>query len=257
MNSKPVIININRQNLDKYPEVVCFINKNNPAHLLKTSWLENRMKEGIRIKLLYIEGKKKAAGFLEYIPGENAWRAVSASNFMFIHCIYIYPNQNKNQGLGTLLIDECIADAKQNNCNGVAVITSSRAFMADKRLFLKYGFTQTGNDDNRNELLVYKLNNGPVPVINNWKAQLANYQGLHIIYTRQCPWVARMVEEIRKSNMETRLNLKITELKTPMEAQHAPALYTTFSLIYNGKLLADRYISITRFNNILKKEKLI
>ncbi len=176
---------------------------------------------------------------------------------MFIHCIYIYPNENKNQGLGTLLIDECIADAKQNNYNGVAVITSSRAFMAESGLFLKYGFLATGNDGTGNELLVFKLNGGPVPVINDWKSQLPKYQGLHIVYTRQCPWVARMVEEIRESDLQKRLNLKITELKTPLEAQNAPALYSTFVLINNGKLLADRYISLTRLNNILRKEKLI
>lgn len=34
----------------------------------------------------------------------------------------------------------------------------------------------------------------------------------------------------------------------------APSIYATFNLINNGKLLADHYISLTRFNNIIKKE---
>jgi hypothetical protein len=51
--------------------------------------------------------------------------------------------------------------------------------------------------------------------------------------------------------------MQITELKTPADAQNAPSLYSVFNLINNGKLLADRYISLTRFNNILKKEKII
>jgi hypothetical protein len=66
-----------------------------------------------------------------------------------------------------------------------------------------------------------------------------------------------MVEEIRETGLDEKLNLQITELKTPAEAQQAPSLYATFNLVFNGKLLADRYISLTRFNNILKKEKLI
>jgi L-amino acid N-acyltransferase YncA len=257
MQTNLKIITITSQNLADYPDVVCFINKNNPAHSLKTEWLKQRLEEGLRIKLLYVEGKKKAAGFLEYASGENAWRAVTARNYLFIHCIYIYPNKNKNLGFGTLLLDECIADAKQNNYNGVAVVTSTRAFMANNTLFLKYGFQPAGNDGSGNELLIYKLKDGEVPVINDWKSQLARYKGLHIVYTSQCPWIARMVEEIRESDLESRLNLKITEIKTPDEARNAPALYASFSLIYNGKMLADRYISTSRLNNILKKEALI
>jgi ribosomal protein S18 acetylase RimI-like enzyme len=257
MSSTPAIITINRNNLADYPDYVCFINAKHPAHSLKKEWVEKRLSEGLRIKLLYVPGQKKAAGFIEYIPGENAWRAVSAKGFLFIQCLYIYPNANKNKGLGSLLISDCIEDAKQNNLTGVAVVTSSKSFMARNELFLKNGFSVAETDSAGNDLLIYKLKNGPDPVMNDFKKKLSKYQGLFILYSKQCPWVARMVEEIKESGMAEKLNLQITELKTPNEAQQAPSLYATFNLIYNGKLLADRYISLTRFNNILKKEKLI
>jgi L-amino acid N-acyltransferase YncA len=257
MSSNPKIITINGNNLADFPDYVCFINAKHPAHSLKREWVENRLSEGLRIKLLYIPGQKKAAGFIEYIPGEKAWRAVSAKGYLFIHCIYIYPNANKNKGLGSLLISECIEDAKRNHFNGVAVVTSSKAFMAEKELFLKNGFSVAGTDGAGNDLLVYQFTDGTVPVINDLSKQLNKYQGLHILYSKQCPWVARMVEEIRETGLDETLNLQITELKTPAEAQQAPSLYATFNLVFNGKLLADRYISLTRFNNILKKEKLI
>jgi ribosomal protein S18 acetylase RimI-like enzyme len=257
MSSTPAIITINRNNLADYPDYVCFINAKHPAHSLKKEWVEKRLSEGLRIKLLYVPGQKKAAGFIEYIPGENAWRAVSAKGFLFIQCLYIYPNANKNKGLGSLLISDCIEDAKQNNLTGVAVVTSSKSFMAGNELFLKNGFSVAETDSAGNDLLIYKLKNGPDPVMNDFKKKLSKYQGLFILYSKQCPWVARMVEEIKESGMAEKLNLQITELKTPNEAQQAPSLYATFNLICNGKLLADRYISLTRFNNILKKEKLI
>lgn len=257
MSSTPAIITINRNNLADYPDYVCFINAKHPAHSLKKEWVEKRLSEGLRIKLLYVPGQKKAAGFIEYIPGENAWRAVSAKGFLFIQCLYIYPNANKNKGLGSLLISDCIEDAKQNNLTGVAVVTSSKSFMARNELFLKNGFSVAETDGAGNDLLIYKLKNGPDPVMNDFKKKLSKYQGLFILYSKQCPWVARMVEEIKESGMAEKLNLQITELKTPNEAQQAPSLYATFNLICNGKLLADRYISLTRFNNILKKEKLI
>jgi ribosomal protein S18 acetylase RimI-like enzyme len=257
MNLKYEIVTINRENLHEYPDLVCFINAKHPAHALKREWVEKRLSEGLRIKLLYLPGQKKAAGFIEYVPGENAWRAVSAKGYLFIHCIYIYPNANKNKGLGSLLVSDCIEDAKRNHLKGVAVVASSKAFMANSELFLKNGFSLAGTDGAGNDLLVYNLKEYPEPVINDYKQQLSKYHGLHILYSKQCPWIARMVEEIKQSGMAETLNLQITEFKTPEEAQQAPALYAVFNLIYNGKILADRYISLTRFNNILKKEKLI
>ncbi|MFW6245807.1 MAG: hypothetical protein ACOC13_00015 [Tangfeifania sp.] len=85
MSLKYEIVSINRKNLHEYPDLVCFINAKHPAHALKTEWMEKQLSEGLRIKLLYLPGHKKAAGFIEYIPGENAWRAVSAKGYLFIH----------------------------------------------------------------------------------------------------------------------------------------------------------------------------
>lgn len=251
------IVSINEENLVQHPGVICFINPKNLTFPLKIEWIKQRFLEGLRIKLLYTDERKKVAGYIEYVPGEYAWRAVSAAGYMFIHCLWIYPNENKNKGLGTQLIEECIADARQNNINGVAVITSKNAFMANSSLFVKNGFREVANDGAGNELLVFTLKEGLLPAIRDWKMQLATYQGLHIVYSKQCPWVARMVEEIKESDLAKKLVMQITELKTPADAQNAPSLYSVFNLINNGKLLADRYISITRFNNILKKEKLI
>ena len=129
--------------------------------------------------------------------------------------------------------------------------------MANSSLFVKNGFREIANDGTGNELLAFSIKNGTLPAINDWKTQLTTFQGLHIVYSKQCPWVARMVEEIKELEFPEKLGIQITELKTPSDAQNAPSLYSIFNLINNGKLLSDRYISITRFNNILKKEKLI
>jgi ribosomal protein S18 acetylase RimI-like enzyme len=251
------IVSVNAENLSQHPGAICFINSKNPSYTLKTEWLQKRFSEGLRIKLLYTEDRKKVAGFIEYVPGEFAWRAVSAVGYMFIHCLWVYPNENKNKGFGTQLIEACIEDARQNNYKGVAVITSKNAFMANNSLFIKNNFREIANDGAGNELLTFSFKDDTLPSINDWKKQLATFQGLHMVYSKQCPWVARMVEEIKESELAKKLGLQITELKTPADAQNAPSLYSVFNLINNGKLLSDRYISITRFNNILKKEKLI
>lgn len=144
--------------------------------------------------------------------------------------------------------------------------------MAGSELFLKNGYTLI-QEDGREQLLV-KNNAGsgpaaeqfskqmpvcttkqaPVPSINDWRGELAGYRGLVMVYSRQSPWVARFMEEVKPVLSVHKLELEIIELTTAGEAQRAPSLYGVFSLINDGRLLADRYISVTRFRNILKKE---
>jgi hypothetical protein len=50
------------------------------------------------------------------------------------------------------------------------------------------------------------------------------------------------------------LELKVTVLKNAREAQNAPSYYGVFSLVWNGRLLADHYVSKGRFKNLLQKE---
>ena len=133
---KPIIIDVDEKNISQYPPV-CFLNPKNKGYLIKRDWLLKRFSEGLTIKLLYFANDKKCFGFIEYIPGEYAWRAVDAKGYLFIHCIWITPNAMKQKGYGSLLVKECIEDAWKQGKLGAAVVTSTGTFMADKDLFIK------------------------------------------------------------------------------------------------------------------------
>ena len=245
------IIEVMVNNLADYPEVICFINPKHELYDKKTSWINDQFENGLKIKLLYLHGEKKAIGFIEYIPGENCWRAVSAKDYMFIHCLWTNGKKHQHQGLGKLLLEETEKDAK--DMLGVAVIASDRSFMANKEIFIKNGYNilaEAGKD----QLMVKQFRDGPFPLINDWQSELEKYQDLTIIYSKQCPWVARFIDEVQPFLEKKKLKPKIIELKTAAQAQKAPSLYSVFNLIYDGKLLADRYISTTRFMNIVNKE---
>ena len=77
------IINIDETNMIQYPPT-CFLNPKNEGYQIKSKWLKDRFSEGMKIKLLYVENEKKCNGFIEYVPGEFAWRAVDAKGYMFI-----------------------------------------------------------------------------------------------------------------------------------------------------------------------------
>jgi hypothetical protein len=251
MSIKTIIIEVGPENLAEYPQVICYINPNHKHHHLKIDWLKQRFKEGLKIKLLYLEGEKKPVGFIEYVPGGYCWRAVNAKGYMFIHCLWTYGKNNQHKGLGRMLLEQVEQDAK--DMLGVAAVASGGAFMANTSIFIKNGY-KVAAESGKDQLLLKKFKEGPLPSILNWQAELAKYQDLTIIYSRQCPWVARFVEEIKPVLKKEKLEAHIIEMKSAAQAQKAPSLYAVFNLIYNGKLLADRYISVTRFYNIIKKE---
>lgn len=253
MSSDIKLISVTKKNLDKYP-ARCFMSPDHIGYKNKKKWLIKRFDEGLRIKQLYDE-KDKLLGFVEYVPGKCAWRAVNAKGYLFIHCIWVSPKKIRNQGFATRLIQEVIQDAKKDNMMGVAVIVSSGPFMAEKDVFLKNNF-KVVEEDEPFSLLTVDFKKGKQPSFRDWKKQLQKYKGLHIVYANQCPWVARSIEEIKPIIKKKKLDITITELKTPKDAQNAPSIYAVYNLIHDGKLLADHYISKRRFENILKELKL-
>ncbi len=248
---KPTIVDVNEKNISRYP-AACFMNPASEGYQTKLVWLNKRFSEGLKIKLLYFENDRKCHGFIEYIPGENAWRAVEAPGYLFIHCLWVSPNKVKNKGYGSLLLNECIKEAEKQGKHGVAVVASDSAFMAKKDLFLKNGF-QAVETSGMFTLLVKPLKKGPLPKFRDWEKQLGKYKGLNIVYSNQCPWVARFVKEINEIIQTKGLRIKITELRTARQAQDAPSIYGVFTLLQNGGILADHYISQRRFLNIMEK----
>jgi hypothetical protein len=251
MNLKTTIIRVTEKNLAGHPQAICFINPKQESYPEKVNWLKQQFKIGLVIKLLYLEGEKKARGFIEYVPGEFCWRAVNAKGYLFIHCLWTNGKPYQHQGLGTLLIQEAEKDGR--DLLGIAVLTSDHSFMANREIFLKNGYSVV-SESGKEQLLLKRFREGPGPSINDREKELKKYRDLTILYSKQCPWVARFVREIGPILEKEKLNPAMIEIKTAEEAQQAPSLYGVFNLIYNGRLLADRYISARRFMNILEKE---
>jgi len=82
----------------------------------KIEWFNKYYPKGLRIKII-LSKKGGYQGMLEYIPGEYAHRPVNAKRYMFIHCIFVgFKKEFKGKGFASLLIDECIKDAKKIRC---------------------------------------------------------------------------------------------------------------------------------------------
>ena len=249
------IVEVNPGNVEK-ETLFCIKDRLKPGFHCKRQWFVERYKEGLRMNIL--KGSDgKMIGFIEYLPVEYAWRPISGSNFLFIHCMYIYPNKNKNQGFGSLLIKVAENHARENGMSGLCTVSSKGPWLADKRIFEKNGFATVGQKD-RFELLCKKFTERDnVPTFIDWTPIQANYSGWNLLYADQCPWHEKAVMALQQTAAEHNIKLNIKKLKTVTEAKHGPSGYGVFGLLHNGKLLADHYISATRFKNILRKEQMV
>ena len=249
------IVDTNADNILKYG--ICgYSNVKRPGFLEKVQWLKERFSEGMRIKTLYSHDDG-TQGMIEYIPGEYCWRPVEAAGYMFIHCIFVgFKRAYKGKGYATLLLDECIADARNETIHGVAVTTRKGAFMAGRELFVKNGFDVVDTAPSDFELLVKKFGEyTPVPQFKgDWKERLNTYrEGLTIIRSDQCPYTVKNVREIDKVAREDfGIQPNIVTLKDHREAQNSPCPFGTFCIVFDGEVIAHHPISKTRFVNIMK-----
>lgn len=240
--------------IENVAEVGIFCNKNkkSPGFKAKVEWYKNGFELGLRMKIAVDKGGKQL-GYIEYMPAEIAWRPVNAPGYFFIQCIVIFSNDVKNNGIGSLLVQQCELDAKANNKSGICTLSSNGPWVAKNSLFEKNGFTAVDSLE-RFDLMIKSFDkNGKTPEITDWTVQQKKYTGWNIVYADQCPWHEKSITDLLESAQENGIVLKVKKLVTAAEAQNAPSGFATFSLLYNGKLLADHYISKTRFENILKQ----
>jgi hypothetical protein len=125
--------------------------------------------------------------------------------------------------------------------------------MANKEIFLKNGFREV-QKSGVFTLLVKQLKKAEAPKFRDCEKNLSNYEGLTIVYSNQCPWVARFMSELPETIKGKGLKVNVVELNTAEQVQAAPSIYAVFNLVNDGALLSDHYVSNTRFLNILKKE---
>ncbi|MBT8297378.1 MAG: GNAT family N-acetyltransferase [Maribacter sp.] len=219
----------------------------------KQDWFLEQYEKGLRLKILK-SADEKMLGFIEHVPAIHAWRPIEAAEFMFVHCIVVYSKKDRNKGLGSMLIAEVEKEAKRKGLAGVCVMSSKGAWIADQSIFIDNGY-EIMDQLGRFELLSKKWDTAiPNPKLIDWTKQKAKYKGWNLIYANQCPWHEKSVEAILNTAMDFDIDLKITKLETAQEAKNAPSGFGVFSLLHDGKLIEDHYLSATRFRNILKKE---
>ena len=163
--------------------------------------------------------------------------------------------KHKGKGLGALLLDSCLRDAKKSKCRGVAVVTSSDSFMAGSGLFIKAGFVSVESIPPY-ELLVKKFKaTAPDPrfIVDRERVLKRHAKGLTILAADQCPMVPKCVKDIAEASRALGLKTKVVRVRSAKQSRELPTPYGVFTIVHDGMLIAERPISARRFTNLMSK----
>jgi len=247
------IIDVHAGNVDKTGFFCQMSARKSEGYQRKLAWLRARFDEGLRIKMLDL--KEGGRGFIEYIPGECAWRAVYAEGYMFIHCLWVV-GQSKGKGYGKLLLDECLRDARTCGMKGVAMLTSERVWLVKKGFLLKHGFRSVGQAPPSFDLMVQQFEPGPQPSLpGDWEERARRYgDGLTVVYSDQCPYNAAAAKAALAVAQERGVAAHAVELTSSRQVREsAPSAHGVFQILYKGKLISYYGLARKDLEQMLEK----
>jgi len=219
----------------------CYMSKKKAeGYQRKRQWLKDRFFEGMRLKLLAAPER----GFIEYIPGESAWRAVHADGYMFVHCLWVV-GKSKGKGFGTALLDECVSDARRSRMKGVAMVTSERVWLAGKRILASRGFECVDQAPPAFSLMALKFGKYPSPSLaGDWEHKArALPKGLCVVRSDQCPYVVDAAATALRSAEKAGREHHTVELRSRDDLLRlSPSPYGVFGITLDGALLSYHYL---------------
>jgi ribosomal protein S18 acetylase RimI-like enzyme len=249
------IIDVTADNVEKTGFFCLMSRRKSEGYQRKLRWLHERFDEGLRIKMLDLsEGGR---GFIEYIPGEYAWRPVEASGYLFIHCLWVV-GKSKGNGYAKLLLRECLADANRCGAQGVAMVTSEGNWLVGKKLLLSRGFKSVNRAPPGYELLAKDIGPAPPPLFpTDWDRRAASFgEGLTVVRTDQCPYLDDAVNTTLEAGRERGLKVRAVELSSAREVrERAPSPYGVFSIVVDGEVLSHYYQPKKKLNELLDARK--
>ena len=240
----PEILEITEANLDEVGLFCCMSKPESEMYKQKVDWMRARFSEGLRYKIIANGGR----GFIEYIPGEVAWRGIHAPRYMVIHCLWVV-GKAKGHGCGKALLVDCIADAKRAGMLGVAVVTARHQLgLADTRFFLNQGFQVVAQAPPNLDLATLKFKSGQDPeFLGDWDAKLKALGGeLRVVYTSQCPFALGLADGMLKLAKAEGIPIQTVHLDSTSDVRReAPSAYGTFAVTANGHILSHLYHRMT------------
>ncbi|MBS7008828.1 GNAT family N-acetyltransferase [Anaerostipes sp.] len=247
----PDFINLSEENLSN-EHLCCIIRsrKTHPGIEAKRQWLSERLREGHVFRKL----NEKGVVFIEYAPLETAWVPITGENYYYLYCLWV-SGDYKGKGYGKMLMEYCLADAKEKGKSGVCMLGAKKqkAWLSDQAFARKFGFETIDTSENGYELLALSFD-GTVPKFaQNVKKQKIESKELTIYYDMQCPYVYQNIEKIRTYCEMNHVPASFIQVDTLKKAKELPCVFNNWGVFYKGKFETVNLIDTAYLKRMLKK----
>jgi L-amino acid N-acyltransferase YncA len=238
------IVDVTESNVDKLGFFCAMSKPGLKGYQDKLAWLKARFREGLKIKLIARGGR----GFIEYMPGEFAWRAIDAPRYMVVHCLWVV-GKSKQRGCGAALLDACVRDARSQKMRGVAAVTArGRLGLVDTDFFAHHGFRVVDAAPPGLDLVALRFGQSADPkFLGGWSEKLqALKPGLTVFSSPQCPYTHEGTEQIVALARSMNIPARSVRLKQLEELRRrAPSAYGSFDMACGGKVVANLFHHMT------------
>lgn len=224
--------------------------KPHPGIDAKKQWLSERLKEGHVFRKL----NAKATVFIEYAPLETAWVPITGDNYYYLYCLWA-TGSHKGKGYGKLLMEYCLADAKEKGKSGVCMLGAKKqkSFLSDQSFAKKFGFEVVDTTDNGYELLALSFDGTTPKFAQNAKKEEIESQELTIYYDIQCPFVYQNMETIKQYCETNDVPVSFIHVDTLQKAKELPCVFNNWGVFYKGSFETVNLLDIPYLKRILKK----
>jgi ribosomal protein S18 acetylase RimI-like enzyme len=246
MSKSVELITVDAGNVEEHG-FFCYKSKpKSEGYQRKTRWIQDHGKNDLKLKII-VEGER-SVGFIEYAPGEHTWRVVDAPDFLVIHCLWVV-GRSKGKGYGSILLSECVEDARRQGKKGVAMVTTRGNWLANEKALRKNGFEKTDSAPPAFDLMVKTLGGGSArppqaAFPSNWEERLGRFPpGVTIVYADQCPYTPDAVKGAVKAFAERGIEARVVELESAAEVrERSPSAYGVFGIVWDGSLFSYHYL---------------
>ena len=234
------VLGVDAGNVDSLGFFCYMSKKKSVGYQKKLGWLKARFAEGMKIKLLELPER----GFIEYIPGEYAWRTLAAPGYLVIHCLWVV-GKSKGKGYAKKLLDECLRDAEETGKNGVAMLTSEKNWLVSKKLFVARGFETVAQAEPAFSLMVKRFGDAELPtLLDNRDAVCRRHpRGLTLFRSDQCPYIEDAISNAVAVAEKAGVEWHVVDLTSAAEVRElSPFPFGTFGMVLNGQPLSYHYL---------------
>ena len=213
-----------------------------PGYEQKRAWLDERFAEGLQLRLLG-DGER---GFVEFIPGDYAWRAIeNAAEFMVIHCLWVV-GRSKGKGFGRLLLEEVENYARTNGFAGVAAVASRGNWLVDPAALKHHGYSSIDSAAPSFDLMVKRFGGGTGDprFCGGWQVKArARPKGLVVFRSAQCPYLDDAVGHARAAAEIAGVRFSEIHLDSAADIRaRSPTPYGVYALVRDGTLISYHYL---------------